>query len=57
MEISQLLNFGQSNSAYYIRCHTCREEYAEDPTAHHWREWEEQIRLAEIRLARRDAIQ
>ncbi|KAG6849128.1 hypothetical protein H0H93_011075 [Arthromyces matolae] len=50
-----LLDFGATTSAYYIKCHDCIADYAENPKTPFWAEWERDIRKAEETLAQRYA--
>ncbi|RDB18237.1 putative global transcription activator SNF2L1 [Hypsizygus marmoreus] len=48
----QLLGYGSSPSAYYIRCHDCREDFSANPESQYWREWMAEIRQAEKKWAK-----
>ena len=47
---SELLNYGQSSGAYYIKCHDCREDFAGNPTSQFWVDWQTSICEAEEKL-------
>jgi SWI/SNF-related matrix-associated actin-dependent regulator of chromatin subfamily A member 5 len=50
------LDYGQKTNAYYIKCHECREDYADDPESQFWKEWLEDIRRAEYKVEQKYAI-
>jgi hypothetical protein len=54
---SELLGYGQSNSAYYIECHDCQEDFASNAESQFWTEWEKSIHDAEEKLKARYTIQ
>jgi len=43
----ELLGYGKSTSAYYIKCHDCREDSAQNPDSRLWTEWEAEFREVE----------
>jgi hypothetical protein len=45
---SELLGFYAKDSAYYIRCHGCRQRFLEDPKL--WEAWQEEMRETEAKL-------
>lgn len=53
---SDLLDYGQKTNAYYIKCHECREDFAEDPQSQFWVEWANEIRRAEEKFEQKYAI-
>ncbi|KAH0579578.1 hypothetical protein H2248_002429 [Termitomyces sp. 'cryptogamus'] len=50
-----LLNYGPVATAYYIRCHDCVADYAENPNSPLWIEWARDISQAEKKLEERYA--
>jgi hypothetical protein len=55
---SELLGYGQTSGAYYIKCHDCQEDFARDPKSEFWSDWEKSIHDAEETLkAKYAAIQ
>ena len=47
--LSELLGFGAKDTAYYIRCHDCRQYFIEHPEV--WEGWEEEMRETQAKLA------
>ncbi|KAG6887949.1 hypothetical protein C0995_011389 [Termitomyces sp. Mi166 len=52
---SLLLDYGPIATAYYIRCHDCIADYAENPNSLFWAEWTRDISQAEKKLEKRYA--
>ncbi|KAG6884032.1 hypothetical protein C0993_001962 [Termitomyces sp. T159_Od127] len=48
---SLLLDYGPVSAAYYIRCHDCIADYAENANSQFWADWDREISQAEKKYA------
>jgi SWI/SNF-related matrix-associated actin-dependent regulator of chromatin subfamily A member 5 len=50
---SVLLDYNEVSTAYYIRCHHCKERFQNDPAL--WDQWQAEFRENEAKLEAMDA--